>query len=180
LARVHDNHKEFVAQGKIFGTISLPLRMADIAHKLQLLTLPVSITVNLEKLKPITHIQNAKDLKILLVDDNQVNLKIGALMLKRLGVPPTTATNGEEALALALANDFDLILMDVQMPGMDGPQATKEIRRLIKKRMKIFALTADIAQYNLESALKDGMDGYITKPCNIVDLTKVINTTLNT
>jgi len=109
-------------------------------------------------------------LNILLAEDNRMNQKVAANMLKKLGHKVTIARNGEEAVEMFQTNPFHLILMDGQMPVMDGLEATRAIRNLEKvmpsppPHIPIIALTADAMKGDKERFLASGMDNYITKP----------------
>jgi len=108
---------------------------------------------------------------ILLVEDNPVNQKMALLMLKRLGYRADKASNGREALAALETKSYDLILMDVQMPEMDGLEATREIRKRWPSRgPKIVALTAHAIAGDREKCLQAGMDDYLCKPIDLDDL----------
>ncbi|MBF0529671.1 MAG: response regulator, partial [Deltaproteobacteria bacterium] len=109
-------------------------------------------------------------LKILLVEDNPMNQKMVMTILQKRGHHVITANNGFEALAAFEQNDFNLILMDVQMPEMDGLQATKLIRQKEQgatRRTPIIAMTAHAKITDQERCLQAGMDTFITKPFNI-------------
>ncbi|MBF0246302.1 MAG: response regulator, partial [Planctomycetes bacterium] len=110
---------------------------------------------------------------VLVVDDNQLNLKVMRMMLEKLGARCNLANNGAEAVALAGQKDYDLIFMDLSMPGMSGQEAVKEIRAQEKKgrRVRIYAVTADMQLYNEES----GMDGFLQKPVRFSNLHKLLN-----
>ena len=115
-------------------------------------------------------------LRVLLVEDNLVNQKVAMRFLDRLGYATDVANNGVEGLAAAEANDYDLVLMDVQMPEMDGFTASREIRRRLgaNHQPKIVALTANALQGDRELCLEAGMDDYITKPVKLHELGEVI------
>ena len=108
-------------------------------------------------------------IKILLVEDNTVNQKLAVRLLEKIGHDVGVANNGIEALDAVEREHFDLVLMDVQMPEMDGLQATEEIRKREAefsgdKHIPIVALTAHAMSGDWERCLKSGMDGYVTKP----------------
>ena len=112
---------------------------------------------------------------ILLAEDNPVNQKMALLMLKKLGYDADKAANGREVLAALEAKSYDLILMDVQMPEMDGLEATQEIRRRWPDDgPKIVALTAHAIAGDREKCLQAGMDDYICKPIVIDDLREAL------
>jgi len=115
-------------------------------------------------------------LTILLAEDNLVNQKVALRLLQRIGYHATTANNGQQAVALAQEKSFQLILMDVQMPEMDGLEASRQIRRLLppERQPKIVALTANAIQGDRELCLAAGMDDYITKPVQLQDIEAII------
>jgi two-component system, NarL family, sensor histidine kinase BarA len=112
------------------------------------------------------HSHANKQLHILAADDNHANLKLITLMLESLGATVTPATNGEQAVNHVKYKQFDLILMDVQMPLMDGIEATRQIRLLTKAktRVPIVAITAHAMIGEKEHLLTNGLDDYLTKP----------------
>jgi len=118
---------------------------------------------------------------VLLAEDNKVNAKIASKILEKLGIKSTLVENGELALHQAVNNDFDLILMDINMPVMDGITAAEKIRELSfpKNQVPILALTANAMMEDKERCLKAGMNGFISKPINfsrlIEELDKVLN-----
>ena len=96
-------------------------------------------------------------------------------MLKRLGVYATLADNGEEAVQALAREDFDLVLMDCQMPLLDGYQATERIRAIdAGKRIPIVALTANAFTEDRQRCLDAGMDDYVAKPITIAELEQVL------
>ncbi len=105
-------------------------------------------------------------LKVLLVEDNEVNLFVALGMLKRCGCKVETRANGKEALEAVQSENFDLILMDCHMPVMDGFEATRQIRKLpsIVAKIPIVALTASAMAEDRDACLKSGMNDVITKP----------------
>jgi PAS domain S-box-containing protein len=111
--------------------------------------------------------------KILLVDDNTVNLLVTKKMIASLGCQVHTATNGEEAIDKCKKEDFDLVLMDLQMPIMNGYDATQQIRKL-NKSFPIVALTASIFPNDLERCLEVGMNDHISKPFTLQTIKKMI------
>ncbi len=118
-------------------------------------------------------------LRILLVEDNPVNQKVASRMLEKQGHAISIAGNGRDALAAWEREPFDLILMDVQMPEMDGMEATATIRLRERTRgrnchIPIIALTAHAMSGDREACLGVGMDGFVTKPIRIDDLIREI------
>jgi signal transduction histidine kinase/ligand-binding sensor domain-containing protein/CheY-like chemotaxis protein/HPt (histidine-containing phosphotransfer) domain-containing protein len=114
---------------------------------------------------------------VLLADDNRVNQKVALGALQRMGLKVEVANNGAEAVAAWAAQDFDLILMDCQMPVMDGYQASREIRSRETggSRIPIIALTADAMKGTEQLCRDSGMDDYLTKPIDRDRLSEVIN-----
>jgi CheY-like chemotaxis protein len=105
-------------------------------------------------------------LRILVVDDNRTNRLVGLKSLEALGAEAETADSGEAAIAAAANGGYDLILMDVNMPGMDGMVATRRIRELPKPQagVPIVALTADVMTHHQAAYHAAGMNGFVSKP----------------
>ena len=106
--------------------------------------------------------------RVLLVDDNAVNQKLGERLLRKLGVDVTSAWNGIEALDALRARRFDAVLMDCQMPEMDGYEATQRLRAgdggVLDPRVPVIAMTANALAGDRERCIAAGMDDYIPKP----------------
>jgi signal transduction histidine kinase/CheY-like chemotaxis protein len=119
----------------------------------------------------------AGGLKILLVEDNAVNQKLARRLLENAGHSVTCAGDGKQALEAWESASFDLVLMDIQMPVMDGLEATAEMRRREKlsgRHTPILAVTANAMQGDRERCLEAGMDGYVAKPIKREELFKAI------
>jgi CheY-like chemotaxis protein len=116
--------------------------------------------------------------RILLAEDNPVNQVVAVRLLERRGHKVTVAANGREAVAALESERFDLVLMDVQMPEMDGFEATMAIRRAEAAtggHMPIFAMTAHAMKGDAERCVAAGMDGYLPKPIRPVDLYALVD-----
>lgn len=105
-------------------------------------------------------------LRILLAEDNAVNQKVALAMLKRYGYQAEVAADGREALAAVERQRYDVVLMDIQMPGMDGLEATRAILALgpAVPRPRIIGLSANAMAEDVQAALQAGMDDYLAKP----------------
>ena len=116
-------------------------------------------------------------LRILVVEDNQVNAMVAQLMLAKLGYTADLATDGREAVTAAHRTPYDVILMDMQMPVMDGLEATRRLREHPPKgpRPWVVALTANALPENREQCAAAGMDDYLSKPARRQDLADVVN-----
>ncbi|MEO5821349.1 MAG: response regulator [Vicinamibacteraceae bacterium] len=120
----------------------------------------------------------ADRLRVLVAEDNVVNQKLAAAMLSRLGHACVLASDGREAIAEWGADDYDVIFMDVQMPNLDGFDATREIRRLEAGsgvRIPIVAMTAHAMPGDRERCLGAGMDEYVTKPISLTEIARVLS-----
>jgi signal transduction histidine kinase/CheY-like chemotaxis protein len=128
---------------------------------------------------------NRSGLRALVADDNRLNRRLAEKLLEKLGFQIDHARDGREAVERVKSTNYDLVLMDWQMPGMDGTEATREIRRWeetctrdeprpARKRLPIVAVTANAMPGDLETCLLSGMDGYIAKPLQEADLRKAI------
>lgn len=136
------------------GTVAVPARKHQIVSKMD------------------AQLASRLPLKILLTDDNVINQKVAVRLLQQLGYKADTAGNGVEAIRAVEQNGYDVILMDVQMPEMDGLEATRQIRARQKDRpegnfarpIAIIAMTANAMQGDREKCLAAGMDDYLPKP----------------
>ncbi len=156
------------------GVLAKPLHQSHLydalvgvlASPLETLSLPYSST------RPPMQAQ----LRILLAEDNVVNQRLAQLLLERLNQTADIVSNGVEAVNATLQLPYDLILMDVLMPEMDGLDATREIRaKLPKQRQpRIVAMTANALTGDRERCLAAGMDDYISKPVQLEELARVL------
>jgi two-component system sensor histidine kinase/response regulator len=114
-----------------------------------------------------------RNLRVLLVDDNRVNQVVASTLLEKHGHEVVVADNGRVALDALGEAEFDVVLMDVQMPEMDGYAATAAIRQREEgtgRHLPIVALTANALQGDRERCLRAGMDGYVSKPFHVHSL----------
>ncbi len=117
-------------------------------------------------------------LKILVVEDIKDNQAMIQLWLKKTGAKVDVANNGNEGIRLALVNNYDLILMDIQMPFLDGHQTTQSLRRQ-GFQIPIVALTANRADQERESCFKSGFTDFLEKPIKLVSLIEILRKHLN-
>jgi CheY-like chemotaxis protein len=115
--------------------------------------------------------------KVLVAEDNATNQRLALAQLKRLGIVADIANNGREAVEAVQCNNYELVLMDCQMPEMDGFQATRAIRRVQQrsgKHVVIVAMTANAMEGNRETCIAMGMDDYISKPVQFDQLQELL------
>jgi len=124
-----------------------------------------SIDINFETIKSII------GARILLVEDNSINRQVATELLEQAGFYVDIAIHGEEAIEKIQKNNYDCVLMDIQMPVMDGYTATKEIReRGLGKNLPIIAMTANVMSSDREKSIKSGMNDHVGKPINTNEL----------
>lgn len=147
--------------------MSFPLKETQVYHAL-LRALGEELADSGDVITPTQELipsKEAKDIKVLVVDDNVISQQVTIKMLETLGYQVHGANNGIEALEAINVIAFDLILMDCQMPEMDGYEATKKIRENpIKKHLPIIALTANAMKGDKDACLAAGMNDYLSKP----------------
>jgi CheY-like chemotaxis protein len=117
-------------------------------------------------------------LSILVVDDHPTNRKFCSALLKKLGYAPQLAASGREAVDMIAASSFDTILMDIEMPEMDGIEAMRIIRSLRSEVAQPYfvALTANAIAGDRETYLRAGMDNYVSKPIELAELVAALRT----
>jgi CheY-like chemotaxis protein len=125
----------------------------------------------------------ARSLSILLVEDNEANRRVVRMMLGELGLEADEAASGTEAVERARQRPYDLILMDVQMPDIDGLEATRRIRRLEASardgRPFVLALTANVMESDEARCREAGMNGFLAKPLRLSTLEATIGAFLS-
>ncbi|MEJ7588611.1 MAG: response regulator [Ferruginibacter sp.] len=113
-------------------------------------------------------------LDILIAEDNPLNQKWTTKILSKLGYQTQIAQNGKEVLEVVSTRQYDLILMDVQMPEMDGMEATRMIRLCLDTQPVIIAMTANVMQGDRQDCMQSGMDDYISKPVELNELVAML------
>jgi len=116
---------------------------------------------------PAPQSDTGKELSILVVEDNKINRTVAKGLLEKMGHEVSLANDGQEGVDAVEERDFDLILMDIHMPRLNGLEATKQIRsheNRLKANVPILALTADVMQDSIEEYARHGMQGYVAKP----------------
>jgi two-component system sensor histidine kinase/response regulator len=166
--------KERCAELGVAAHLSKPLRQAELLRAIEHTTGRASA----EPIEPVSLIvAPIEPLRLLVAEDNPVNQKLAMALLKRRGHLPTAVDNGGEALEAWKRERFDAIFMDVQMPEMDGFEATAAIRAAEREtggHVPIVAMTAHAMQGDRERCLDAGMDDYLTKPISIREVDRVL------
>jgi PAS domain S-box-containing protein len=159
-------------------TIHKPIKMAALSELLcEMLQGRASAGSSAETAQP--GLQDAHPVSILVAEDNPVNQRVAVLMLQRLGYKADVVSNGREAIRAALQHPYDLILMDVQMPEVDGLHAAEEICAKLppERRPRIVAMTANASVGDRDRCLQVGMSDFLTKPVRAEDLRRAIEET---
>ena len=162
--------------GTPFSSAAKPLRSFALVRALNtLFPAADAIAIPGKEAEPI-NLAKEFPLTVLLAEDNPVNQKVALRFLERLGYKADAVTNGAEAVKVALARPYQLIFMDLQMPEMDGMEATRLIRRGIPSHLQpcIVALTANALPSDRDRCLAAGMDGFITKPVKLFEIADFI------
>jgi CheY-like chemotaxis protein len=120
-----------------------------------------------------------QSVRILLAEDNAINQMVARLMLKHAGFNVDLAKDGSEAVEAHSSNPYDVILMDCQMPGMDGWEATSRIRQLNQPQPFIIAVTANALVGDRERCLAAGMDDYLSKPFTAERLVMIVRKSID-
>jgi PAS domain S-box-containing protein len=162
--------------GLPFGSISKPIRTSALLHTIGVLLQPVVGGATAVARTAERPVGEEIPLEVLLAEDNVVNQKVALRFLERLGYRADAVANGLEAVTTLENRRYDLVLMDVQMPEMDGYEATRQIRARLPadRQPKIIALTANAMQGDKELALAAGMDDHISKPVKMHEIAAAI------
>jgi CheY-like chemotaxis protein len=141
-----------------------------------LVGIPLAYAVQEEPPAPadITLQESDRVLSVLVTEDNVINQLFLKKTLEKLGHKATCAANGQQALDLLRSEPFDCVLMDIQMPLMDGTEATRRIRQDLGLTLPVIALTAHALQGDREKYLSMGFDEYLAKPIATKDLEKML------
>ncbi|MEO6001632.1 MAG: response regulator [Opitutus sp.] len=169
---------EVPPDGQTFASIFKPFKTASFLHTVGLLFDSPPAALISSNTASIFSPSLAREfpLDVLLAEDNAVNQKVALRFLERLGYRADTVSNGLEALTTLEARHYHLVLMDLQMPEMDGLEASRQIRRRLSadRQPKIIALTANAMQGDRQRCLDAGMDDYISKPVKLTEIENAI------
>lgn len=141
------------------------------------LRLPETVSPPVESPSPIGIASSSFGFRVLIAEDNTINQKVAAMHLKKLGCSVDIAGNGLEAVDLVRKFSYDLIVMDCQMPQMDGYEATRQIRdfeTVMGKRTPIIALSANALPEDVARSMTAGMDGHLSKPFYLDDIRRLL------
>ena len=166
------------ADPSIKARLFKPVKVGKLCNQMLLALSELKVASD-EKAKSEAHTPPKKksSLQILVAEDNPINQRIAQMMLQRLGYEhPVLVGNGEEAVAAMMDTDYDIVLMDVQMPKMTGLEATIKIRELTGKHEKpwIIALTAGVMEDERAAAKKSGMNAFLAKPLVLEQLEEML------
>jgi len=171
-------HKEIQKEEKLFATqLAKPIKQSHLFDALVGLFSdePVQFEQSQTRFKLDPEMASRHPLSILLAEDNAVNQKLAIRLLEQMGYRADVAATGLEAVASIQSRPYDVILMDVQMPEMDGLNATRTIRKLAGiAQPHIIAMTANAMQGDREMCIEAGMDDYVSKPIPLKDLVEAL------
>jgi CheY-like chemotaxis protein len=158
--------------------LTRPFKMAELYDVIKAIF--VKQTIPHEVRLPTDAGTSSESMRILLAEDNLSNQKVALTMLKRLGYEADAVTNGLDALRALESKHYDVVLMDIRMPVMDGLEATRVIRQRLQDRPKIIAVTAYALKGDRDKCLAAGMNDYISKPIRLEELAKLLRKHLPT
>ena len=167
---------------EVHSIISKPIKPTEVVYEIyNLLASTKKKSDGVKSIREIRDRSRKYNYKILIAEDNLVNKKLIIRLMEKLGHQVTAVENGNEVLSAFKNNKYDLILMDLQMPEMDGIKTTQKIRDIEKDKKEhtaIIALTAHAMEEDKQRCISSGMDGYISKPVKINELLETIDTIL--
>jgi len=180
-SRGHRSDTESCNQLGVSASLLKPIRQAELREALTRIlgtveqngeTSPATLNSLREALDP------SRSLRILLAEDNVVNQRVASRLLEKRGHRVVVAVTGREALKALEEESYDLVLMDVQMPEIDGVEATAKIREMEKltgRHQLVVALTAHVMKGDVERCLSAGMDDYLSKPIRLQELDDLLD-----
>jgi CheY-like chemotaxis protein len=154
------------AEGPRVRVVQRPAELTRLARAL------AEVTSTRTELEP--SISPVPSVRILLVEDDVVNQKVAKLLLARIGATCDVAANGFEGIEAVSTRDYDLVLMDIQMPELDGMEATRRIRALGGRQPRIVALTANTTNAERAAAFSAGVDDFLAKPLDPAELRQAV------
>jgi signal transduction histidine kinase/CheY-like chemotaxis protein len=164
-------NESYKQEPELFTSIILkPIRQNVLLDKMLDIFTQTNIEKSTAEKKLTDDFSKQYPLRVLIAEDNIVNQKLAIRMLNKLGYQPDLATNGKEAIDMISHDHYDIILMDVQMPEMDGLEATRMIRTCLEIQPVIIAVTANVMLGDRDDCMQAGMDDYISKPIELNEL----------
>lgn len=165
--------KEVLRDGGYSGYLNKPFVLSHLANEI------ASVVPARYKSKESVQPKSSKEIKILLVEDNLINEKVAKVSLDRMGHDVDVAREGKSALVKYRNQNYDLILLDLKMPGMDGFEVAREIRNIEetnkkKSKSRIIALTAEDFEGIKKKCFDAGMDGMLRKPFNFAEISNIL------
>jgi CheY-like chemotaxis protein len=171
--------RETLDELRVGQVLMKPIRQQELLSALGALTPPPQSTVPAPEPVLVAEPADArpaspeavpeKAIRVLVAEDNTVNQQVAVLLLKKLGYHADVVANGFDVLSAVRRADYDVILMDCQMPEMDGYEATRRLR-LDGRKMKVIAMTAHAMEGDRDVCLSAGMDDYVSKPIRLPEL----------
>jgi CheY-like chemotaxis protein/HPt (histidine-containing phosphotransfer) domain-containing protein len=180
LVGLDEQQRQAAADVSVTATLTKPVKPSQLYETLQDIFVEQPIHVQQQTSAPVSEFDpqmgQQLPLNILLVDDNSTNQKLGLRLLQRLGYRADVAANGAEAVQAQKRQEYDVLLMDMQMPVMDGLEATRQIRGMATAVTQpyIIAMTANALEEDREACTRAGMDDYVSKPIRVAALVEAL------